>query len=325
VDISTALEDKITGFSGDAYSIELRQYQLKGRIAEGVIKVEYWLHCWLGDWVPLASDQAKMLSGIGWIDRERDQVAIGQDACFTWRIPYVTDDQTGKGWAIDIYSEAPARTVASNPDLADMTGRICYTATAADFTVDPSRRNELRATLRNELWDKKFDVITSIDIEGAGPTLTITEFTPKHPEQGDTVKVTWDAAPNADTRLPIAKVVVQYGFGGVEDTQVLPADAREFSFVVGAAGNVRFVAIAYDSANRPSPTDSVDITVGEPSAPILDFALWVILAFALIGLFVGWRFAKGNIILLIVIFLIFLAIGIAASVPISNAIEGAVG
>jgi len=275
--------------------IETRDFIPKGRISEGILQAELWGHCAGGSFVPLAVDQAYLLSGIGSINRVRDQVQIGQTASFSWRIPYVTDDATGRGWAVDIFSRAQAKTVVGPMTLEDLSGSVSYQTVAADFSASLGTPNELVATLRNELWDKSYDVTTTIDIAGQGPTLTITGFTPENPKQGDSVTVAWTATPNPDTKQPIDRIIIKYGFGGVDAEQELSADATSYSFVVGSQGTVRVVVIAYDAANRPSPTDSTDIRVGEPE-PGGALNLWwlaFILIFA-VGVLIAFAVGKGN-------------------------------
>jgi len=283
----------------------VRQYELKGRTAEGVLQAELWAKCVIEGWFPLAVDQARLLSGIGSITRAKDQVTVGETATFNYRIPYVSDDTTGKGWAIDIYSGGQAKTVVGPMKLSDLSGAVSYRTTTADFSNVTGCRNELRATLRNELWDKAFDVTTVIDITGAGPTLTILGFTPREPEQGDTVTVRWDVRPGA-LNLPIQKIVVQYGYGGVEVERELTPDTREFSFIVGSQGRVHLVLIAIDLACRPSPTDDVFIQVGEPEPPgaLALFAI-VFVAVLLVGIILAAIVGRTSGLLFLVIVIAF--------------------
>ena len=100
----------------------------------------------------------------------------------------------------------------------------------------------------------------------------------------------------------------------------MSADATSYSFVVGSQGTVRVVVIAYDAANRPSPTDSTDIRVGEPEpggalnlwwlAFILIFAVGVLIAFA-VGK--GNRYIVGGIILMFLV-LAYVGAGVVGAV-----------
>ncbi len=273
--------------------VKATTYTIKG-ISEGAVRVTAWIHCAVGDWFPLAQDEARVISGIGSVNRVKDQVTVGEDVSFRWDIPYVTDDATGRGWSIIIYSSAQNRVVQGPTALAQLQGTVTYKTTTQDFSVASGCRNEIRATLRNELWNKAWDVTTVIDVSGAGPSVKITGFLPLTPKQGDTVKVTWTATENPTTKLPLTKIVVQTGFGGVETDQELAPGAREFSFVAGQAGTTRVAVIAYDSGCRPSPTQSVDITVSEPGVtgafPLLSIVLAIV---AGLGGLIIYRFTKG--------------------------------
>lgn len=311
---AAVLQSSASGWlATDTVLIEPRDFVPKGKVTEGILQAELWGHCAGGSFVPLAVDQAYLLSGIGSIDRSVDQAAIGETASFSWRVGYVTDDATGRGWSVDIYSQAQAKTVVGPVEIKDLSGKVSYTVTSADFSSSLGKRNELRATLRNELWDKSYDVTTTIDEPGKGPTLTITGFEPKEPAQGDTITVTWTVTPNADTKAAIDRIIVQTGFGGVEQEATLPATATSYSFVAGQQGTNRVIVIAYDAQNRPSPTDSVDIGVNEPNPPgFTDIWLLAFILILAVGVLIAIAVGKSNIYIVggvIIVFVIIAYVG----------------
>jgi hypothetical protein len=258
------------------------------------VRVEFWIHCWLGDWAPVSSDEARILSGIGDVDWAKAQYTVGEAAVVSYTIPYTSDDATSRGWSLYVYSEAQAKSVVDPIKLTQLRGSVTYTVSSADFRTSSGCRNELVAVLRNELWEKDFDTATTVDASELAPGMRILGFTPIDPKQGDRIAVRLEASTNPVSHLSIERVVVKWGFGGVQETAVLPGNVSSYSFLAGSAGFVHFEAIAYDGGCRPSSVASVDIQVEDQPAPIVPFrdSGFLVLAlalvfFGLVFLFVG--------------------------------------
>lgn len=267
-------------------------YTIRGLTHGGGVRVIAYIHCSLGSWVPMAQDEARVLSGIGDVAWGQAQYTVGDTASVTARVPYITDDTTGRGWLVTVYSTAQNRIVAT-VRVIQLVQRIDYRVTTQDFTVSAGCRNELVAILTNELWDKDFDTSTVIDVSGAGPTARITGFLPLKPEQGDTLIVKFEATPNPDTDLSLTKLIIKWGFGGTEQEKELPPTATEQQIPLGASGTLHVEVIAYDSGCRPSPTAELDVQVGEPPIeriPGVPLVLILAVAASVVAAFLIWRY-----------------------------------
>lgn len=214
-------------------------------------------------WYLMASDQAYLKSGIGSVTAP-DQAQIGDTVTVSWTIPYITSELQGaKGWALYGFSRAQNRVVLGPIDLTQIRGSVTYKVTNTDFQNVADCRNELEWVLRNELWDRDFKTTTVIDISGLGPAVTITDVLGVR-EAGQPVTVKFDVSTNTVTNAPIVKIVVKWGFGGIEHEANLSAAAREYTFTPGGGGIAHLEVIAYDDGCRPSPTAETDIHIREP-------------------------------------------------------------
>lgn len=221
------------------------------------------IKCALGSWVTVAEDNAVIVSGIGSVRWSKSTYQVGEKASVSWDIPYVSDDASGTGWSLYVYGSAQNKEVVPLTRLRTLTGSMSYTVSPLDFTQAADCRNELTVVLRNELWDKDFETATTVDATSLIPKVTITEVGPRDAMQGDTVTVKWTVEVNPQSKSPIQKVIVKYGYGGVDNEKELPAGDSSFSFVATAEGTVHFEVIAYDGGCRAA-IDMVDIRIGEP-------------------------------------------------------------
>ncbi len=268
-------------------------FQLTNQRHGSGIRVEFWLKCWdlQNEWQDgrdvhkQAVDEARIEGGIGEVGWQKGQYVPGENACVTVRVPYTTDGE-GKGWHVTIFSTAQNR-VVQNKSITQTVENVCYTVTTADFTVSEGCRNELVAILTNEVFDKDFDSATVIDVSGLGPTVTDGRFSPSNPKQGDSITVSWRAAVNSQTDLPLKKIVVKYGIGDIVEKELGP-DATSFQFVAGSAGKWHVEVIVYDEGCRPSEPLKIDIKVGEEGEE--DIAAW---PWGLILALVVWFTAAG--------------------------------
>ncbi len=235
-------------------------------IYEGAIRVvweAYMRGIALDGWYFMASDQAYLKSGIGSVTAP-DQAQIGDTVTVSWTIPYITSELQGaKGWSLYGYSRAQNRIVLGPIELTQLRGSSTYKVTNYDFQNVADCRNELEWVLRNELWERDFKTTTVIDISGLGPAVTITNVLGVR-EAGKPVTVQFDVTPNAVTNSPITKVVVKWGFGGIENEVALTGTERNYTFIPGGGGIVHLEVIAYDGGCRPSPTAGIDIHIREP-------------------------------------------------------------
>ncbi len=248
------------------------QYQLYGVYPDGSgVRVQYDGHCAgpepIGGWIPLVHDEAYIESGIGSINWAEPQYTVGETAILSWDIPYVTDEASGRGWALIIQSTANDRVIGPIL-LKQLRGTYRYNVSTQDFAVEAGCRNELVGVLRNELWNKDFDTTTVIDVSDAGPTISGLRFTPSNPGVGQAITVSWDAAVNPQTNLALTRILIKYGFGGIDKEESLSATVRSFDIVPGQEGSLHVEVIAYDEGCRPSPTAELDITVGG-GAPVI--------------------------------------------------------
>ncbi|HLB67920.1 MAG TPA: hypothetical protein VJN63_05595 [Thermoplasmata archaeon] len=282
-------------------------------IPEGsVLHASWWYHEFIDAWYLVGEQRSVLHTGIGILNRNQDQVTVGETACFTWHVGYVSDPVTKRGWSAHVVSGAQGyKTVAGPQVLTDTDGQVCYKTSDADFS-SATPNNELRAFLKNELWDKSFDITTTITaaLKAFAPTCTIKGTSPQSPRQGDQVTVSFECKPasaKAEDRIKLIKVL--YGWGGIDqEAQVGPTDTS-YSFVAAQSGYVRWEVIAYTNGNVPSGTKSVDIQIEHQKSRefITDTIPWALIAAAVVFilglLFILPKAKDTKIFLLLLIFL----------------------
>ncbi len=272
---STTVQPGI-GFAKEA-DMPATTYTIMGLIQGGGLAVISLAHCAFGDWVPMARDEAHVFSGIGSVTWGKRQYTSGETASVTARVGYVSDDATGRGWFVTIFSTAQNRVVVSER-IAQTVQRFDYQVTTADFSTKSGCRNELVAILTNELWDKDFETATVIDVTGAGPKVSNIDYQPRMLNLGENVRITWSSAPNSQTQLPLEKHVVKYGFGGIDKEVELPATDREYIIRLTSVGTLHVEVIAYDTGCRPSEPAALDIRVSQEPIGIAGLSILAIVA-----------------------------------------------
>lgn len=272
-----------------------------GTVAHG----EFWIHVsaplQAGKWYQLASDEAHVATGVGSSTFDKRLYQVGDTARCHWSIGYISDQISGQGWKIDILSQGQSyKMVAQQQALSTLQGDLSYLITSADWMPSQSK---LICQLWNNLWGKDFDAVGVVDNVTLSPSLTVTGVTPQSPKQGDTVGVTWTMAPNPQTKSPIVKVEVMWGWGSLTTDANLSGSATSYNFTAAQSGIVTVVVMAWDQAGRPSASTKLQIQVdhqpvggGSNVGPPTLTSLWVgviLLAVGLALFFLGWHWTKG--------------------------------
>lgn len=275
-----------------------------------VLQAKIGIHIIFGDWF-YGVQESFIFTGIGDIRRNQDQVIVGETASWGYEVGYVSDDISGRGWTYSVYSTCSANIVVGPTVVTQTQGSFSYVVKPTDFSTG-CRANELRASLKNELWSKDFDITTTITQEelANAPSCDIKGVSPQSPKQGETVTVSFSCSPASSApAAAIDRISLRWGYGSIQNEIDLAAGTTSHSFVAGQSGFIQFMLIAYTVNNVPSGTDSVEIQVDhQPSKTILGGGNWnwLILIIAGVLLILGGIFAPVPLLLRL------LAFGIAA-------------
>lgn len=276
---------------------------------------------WVGE------DQAYLRAGIGSV-RAPAQAQVGDTISVCVDIPYVASEKDpGKGWLLYGYSKAQDEEIL-RVDPIERSGTSCfsYTVAAADFVVSQSctTENRLEWHLFNELWAKDFTFTTTVDVSRFAPSLRITGISGDR-EVGKPITVSWTATPNPTTNYSILRVVLAYGFGGIDDERTFTTETS-YTITPGQGGVLHLEIYAVDSGCRPSPVEKTDVQIREPGqggAPVPEANLLLfllpIIAFSAIGAIVA-AFAKIPMWARVLIVVVFLLVGVLVGVALVPAI-----
>lgn len=276
LDFSSQLPNVNQG-GGQPIALPGPTYTFKGPFTGG-IKVDMQGHikdvaagCFGGldkGWLTLAEDQAYLVPGVGKINAPQ-QAQVGDTITVSTVVGYVTSElDTSKGWQFWGYSYGQAKIVLGPVILSSLQQTFTYTLKAADFSVSAgcTTPNRIEWHLLNELYEKDFAFTTTIDVSKLAPSMSITGYD-GDPVNGGNVTLHFTSAPNPVALFPIQKIVVAYGFGGIQNEANLTGNVTSYPVSLGQSGNLHVEAYAVDSACRPSPSQRIDISVREPGQP----------------------------------------------------------
>lgn len=257
----------------------------------GGIKVDEELHiadgyCLLDKgWLTVLTDQAYLVSGIGKITADA-QGQVGSVVKATVTVGYLSSQlNSAAGWSFFAFSSAQNKVVLGPVDVTQLQQTFSYTLTAADFSTASGcgGGNRIEWHLFNELWQKDFAYTTVIDVSQLAPSFKFMGFA-GDPVANGTITVSWTAAPNAVSQLPLQQIVIAYGYGGVSNVVNLTGNATSLSIPLGSNGNLHVEGYALDTGCRPSPADRMDVFVRTPGAGNTTRPNWLIFFLVFLGM-----------------------------------------
>jgi hypothetical protein len=297
---------------------------------DGAVRVDFEVHFWLGSWVILARDEAYLTPGIGRVQWDKNQYAVGETASFTWEIPYVTDETEGTGWSAFVSYLDTGEVIWGPQTLTTLTGRVRIPITADLFRVSTDCKNVLRVVLRNELFSKDWDDTSTIDVAGAGPKITSLRTDHARYSLGEPVTIQWTASPNPETGLPVAQYSLTIGYGEPVDEVTLDAGVDRYVFrSTTIAGPLKISLVAVDTGCRPSAVEDLTVEVLDPAydppgggtAFPLGLAVALLIGGVLAILFVR-RLAQTPILALVLIALILIAVALLYVLIVEPILQG---
>jgi hypothetical protein len=294
-------------------------FRLRGTYAHGsVVDIELKAKCFAGTDIILASDRIQLLSGWGKVTWGKDRYQVGEEACFTWDVPFVASEiDKGKGWYVQGFHKSLGTELFPRVEITTLTGSKCVTVTNAMFdTRETACENVLIARLTSEIYIRSEDYTTTIDFSSKGPDIKDLKSDKSEYTEGETIVLSWTETPNGETTLPITKVTVSYGEGELADVDVQPG-TQTYSIPTAEINATRILhveVVIQDSGCRPDSAD-LDITVHRKGTNVLIpiqldwlIALIVAVVFILIGVFVPFPPWLKAIFLLIGILLVLVAV-----------------
>jgi hypothetical protein len=259
-------------------------------------------------WVLAATDRAVVQSGIGtthWRGGHSDSaggiyVITGEsiDAC--WDVGYSSDSVSGTGWSLQIFSGAQNQVVLGPQRVAlsdsQLQGCVPYRTVDADFARGTTN-SQLIVTLRNELWNKDFQVLATVRAADVPrmPVCYDDGFSPQSPKQGDTITYRFHCDPaNDDPLNAVASIKVQWGYGSLDNEAVLPGGATQYQFAATEPGLVNLALTGFTADGVPSGAHNYRISIEhqpdntcigseaycKPGADALGIPLWLWFVFA---------------------------------------------
>ncbi len=254
------------------------------------IQAKFRLKCLFGEWVTLATDHVRLVSGEGDVDWGKDRYEVSESACVVWRVPWVASEIDGRGWFIHAWHVGTGEEVIPSTEIKTQTGKLCFTVSSSHFQSGGGTcRNEIKALLTSELYlPLAWDATTTIDISEKGPK--VLDLLPERAEyeEGETIVITWTVEEGALGR-PIDVVKMSVGDEEIQEFE-LETDAETFEYTTsktGATRTLKFSLFIQDDACRPDLSD-VDVIVhkeGEITVTAeAGIPIFFILALILMGL-----------------------------------------
>ena len=295
---------KITNTAGNYITLTPQQTQLRGTYPSGSgFRVEIWSHCAFSGnpYYKVAKDEVQLLSGWGKATWGADRYQVGEEACFTWDVPFVASEiDPGKGWFIEGFHEGTGAQLFPRVEITTLTGRQCVTVTNEMFQTGAGCNNVLVARLTSELYIQSEDYTTTIDFSELGPDVSNLRSDKSEYEEGETIRLTWNETANTQTGLPIVRVTVSYGAGELNDYDV-PPGTEEYEITTGVTGATRTIHVELVIADEGCRPDSEDLDIvvhrkgSTPLPPGLPWGLLLLLVIAMasVVLYVIYSPLKG--------------------------------
>lgn len=256
-------------------------------------------------WNAQGQDQAYLISGTGSVVAD-PQAQVGTVAHATVTVAYLAGNGGGHGWELYAFSTAQNRVVfgpvySNTSGWSNLEQTFSYQIQPGDFSSAAGtcgNGNRIEWHLFNELFPKDTAWTTTVDVSSLSPTFHFKGWSGS-PVSGGAINVTFSAAPNGASMLPLTKIVLGYGYGDTNHFLNLTGNATSAQIPLGSNGNLRINGYAIDSGCRPSPVDSLTIYVfpqgqqppgNGPPNWLLFFGILAI--FAVIGVAVAY-FVKG--------------------------------
>lgn len=250
-------------------------FKLRGQFAYGqVLRVELWSQCGGAGGSPpnpfylVAYDQAQLVGcgtdgsfcGVSW---GKELYAVGETACVTYKVPFVSTETTGVKWYLTIKHDGTGATIVDTWALPDTGGQKCFTVTAAMFqTTEGACRNTITATLHTDFYPVDWKKTATIDFASKGPKLDGPKTDKAEYTEGDVIHITWTATPNAETKLPIVRTEISIGANSPVTVE-LPANATSYDYrteVINSTRTLHITVTIQDKGCRPA-LHNIDVLV----------------------------------------------------------------
>jgi hypothetical protein len=245
---------------GEYIDLPAWTFRLRGVYAHGsTIDISLRVECAFDQPRELATDKVQLLSGWGSVSWGKDRYEVGDEACFTWSVPFIASVvDAGKGWFIEGFHKGTGEQLFPRKEIASLTGSQCISVTAEMFQSTGDCENVIVARLSSEIYTRSEDYSTVIDLSSQGPSISGFHSDRSEYLEGDTVHLTWNEEPNGGTNLPITKVTISYGEGEVKDHDVAPG--TEFFDIttseIGSSRNYHVELVIQDSGCRPASAET---------------------------------------------------------------------
>lgn len=249
-------------------------------------------HCTPWEWELVTKDDAYLADGRGSIeiDNPNDIVEVNEDLIITVDVGYATpflsdsehsgsksviiEDQTvpvdGRGWSLFVYSYAQNKVVATfHPPDNDIT-TYRYKVTSADFkaTTDCLATNKLMVKLYNEVNLADYKKYPVIDDKKLGPSKPKVTLDKTYYETGEDMYIYFKSDPNAQTKAIIKHYEIDINY--VKPLfPVYSGITTKEEYKIGMLpeeGILEISVIAFDNYCRPSPKETIQVKIHEPTA-----------------------------------------------------------
>lgn len=263
-----------------------------------------------------AVDRAALFQGIGDVHFRGGHtdgaggvfVITGESIDVCWSVGYSTEQATGTGWRVLVFSGAQNRVVLDRrvaETQSQLQGCLTYVSTDSDF-ASGTTNNFLRVTLDNFLWVKDAQIISAVRAADVPrmPVCYDDGFSPQSPKQGETITYSFHCDPvNTAPENAVASIVVRWGYGNYDNEVTLPGSATQYQFSATQAGIINLALQGFTADGVPSGAKNYEVSVEHqptntcfgsdaycnpnPPASPLGIPLWLYFVFAGIALVVA--------------------------------------